>query len=328
MNSYHELEVFRYSAEHIDQFQYLRPKELPALLSPDSTLWVNMEGDDEECLNGLVDAFGLHPLLVEGLNDFSQSPRMEEYDDHMFISMKMLTHNPKSGRIFTEHINVVIGRNFLLTFQEGLEGDVFNPIRERLKRANTRIRMNGPDYLAYAIMDVIIDNYILIIEMFGGRIEKLESRFLKDAQDPLSEIYEYKMQINYLRKIIRPVREVAVLIEKSDSVVIADTTLPYLNNLVNHMAHSTEAIETYQIMLNDQLFLYQTRISNRLNDILRILTIFSVVFIPLTFIAGVYGTNFEHFPELQYKYAYPVFWGVMIATALTMLYYFRKKKWI
>lgn len=323
------LEIIRYAPEHLDEFQTLNIQDLKDLFTKDITLWINIEGNDPELLESLSEFFHLHPLLAESLSDFSQSPRLEEFDDHIFLTLKMLSNDPNTGKIVVEHLNIIIGENYLITLQEGLEGDVFHPIREKLNRMKSRLRVKGSDYLAYAVLDVIIDNYIMIIESFGERIEELEKQFLNtDQKDPLKEIYDYKLQINFLRKTIRPVREVAVLLEKSDSEIIDNTTIPYFNSLVNHMAHSTEAIETYQIMLNDQLYLYQTRVSNKLNEILRTLTIFSVVFIPLTFVAGVYGTNFKFLPELEYKYAYPIFWGILIVIAGGMLVYFKRKKWM
>ena len=323
------LEIIRYAPEHLDEFQTLHVADLKDLFTDDITLWINIEGNDPALLESLIDFFQLHPLLAESLSDFNQSPKLEEFDDHIFVTLKMLSNDTNSDKIIVEHLNIVIGQNYLITLQEGLEGDVFHPIREKLNRMKSRLRVKGSDYLAYAVLDVIIDNYIMIIESFGERIEELEKQFLnEDQKDPLKEIYDYKLQINFLRKTIRPVREVAALLEKSDSEIIDNSTIPYFNSLVNHMAHSTEAIETYQIMLNDQLYLYQTRVSNKLNEILRTLTIFSVVFIPLTFIAGVYGTNFHFLPELEFKYSYPIFWGVMVVIASGMLVYFKRKKWM
>jgi magnesium transporter len=323
------LEIIRYAPELLDEFHSLKVEDLKDLFTKNITLWINIEGNDPELLASLSEFFQLHPLLQENMSDFTQSPRLEEFDDHIFLTLKMLSNESATGKIVVEHLNIIIGENYLITIQEGLEGDVFHPIREKLNRMKSRLRVKGSDYLAYAVLDVIIDNYIMIIESFGERIEELEKQFLNtDQKDPLKEIYDYKLQINFLRKTIRPVREVAVLLEKSDSEIINASTIPYYNSLVNHMAHSTEAIETYQIMLNDQLYLYQTRVSNKLNEILRTLTIFSVIFIPLTFIAGVYGTNFKFLPELSYKYSYAIFWGVLIVIAGGMLVYFKRKRWM
>lgn len=324
------LEAFDYSQDHFKQIDFSSIDKLNALKNPSTTSWINVDGlEDKELLRCIYELFELHPLLLEEIQDVSQRPNFEEFDDYIFITVKMLSCDPTTDKILTEHLSIVVGKYYLITFQEGLAGDVFNPIRERLSRAKSKLRMNGTDYLTYAILDVIIDNYIMIIERFGERIELLERKFRRNQTDNiLDDIYEYKMEINFLRKTIRPVRELAVLLEKSESEIIDDKTVPYLKSLVDHMAHATEAIETYQIMLNDQLYIYQTRISNKLNDILRVLTVFSVVFIPLTFIAGVYGTNFDYLPELHFKYSYGIFWGILITTATSMLYYFKRKGWL
>ena len=177
-------------------------------------------------------------------------------------------------------------------------------------------------------MDAVVDNYIYIIEQFGEKVEALESDVMAATRpEQLERIYSYKREINYLRKTIRPVRDLVRGYKDAESTLVHDETYSYINDLMDHVEHASEAIETYQVMLTDQLNLYQSAINNRLNDILRTLTIFSVVFIPLTFLAGIYGMNFKYFPELDYPFAYPVFWGVQIFIAVGMLFYFKRKKW-
>ena len=178
-------------------------------------------------------------------------------------------------------------------------------------------------------MDAVADNYIVIIEQFGERIENLEEELIADPKPGLLEtIYAYKREINFLRKTIRPVRELAIEYEKAESDLLEEQTVPYVKDLVDHVTYAAEAIETYQVMLNDLLNLYQTGVDNRLNDIVRVLTIFSVIFIPLTFIAGIYGTNFKYFPELEFRYAYPIFWALLAIVAVVMVIYFRRKRWL
>jgi len=324
------IEVYDYSPDHIEQIEFKSIEELGKLRRPDSVTWINIDGlHDIELVQQIGQTFNLHPLLLEDILNTTQRPKFEEFTNCLFVVVKMLWLTKDSDSLENEHTSFVIGDNFLISFQEGLPGDVFNPIRERLQRASTKLRNRKADYLAYALLDVIIDNYIIIIERFGERIEMLEDRLNKDPnEDLLQEINNYKTEINFLRKTIRPVRELAVSFEKSDSEIIDDQSRPYIKSLVDHVAHSAEAIETYQIMLNDQMNVYQTKQSNKLNEILRILTVFSVIFIPLTFIAGVYGTNFEHFPELEFRYGYFVFWGVLIFTAIIMVAYFKRKKWL
>jgi magnesium transporter len=324
------LEVFNYTPESFNKVGSNPLKQIQQLKDTDAILWVNIDGmEDVELIQKIGDHFDLHPLVMEDIFNTSQRPKFEEFDNCFFIAMKMLSCEDAMDEVQVEHISFVAGKNYLISFQEGVAGDVFNPIRDRLSRSNTKIRTRGTDYLVYSLLDAIVDNYIEIIERFGERIERLERKLSIDPTgDQIQEINAYKMEINFLRKTIRPVRELALRFLKSESEFIEERTEPYLKSLVDHTTHAIEAIETYQIMLNDQLNIYQTSISNKLNEILRVLTVFSVIFIPLTFVAGVYGTNFEYFPELGYKYSYPLFWLGMIALAGGMLYYFRRKKWL
>lgn len=324
------IEVFDYSPSHVKEIKFESLDEVKQSISSNSVTWINVDGlHDIDLIQKIGQLFDLHPLLLEDIMNTTQRPKFQEFSNCLFVVVKMLWQNEDSDAIEIEHTSFVIGENYLISFQEGLPGDVFNPIRERLQRATTKLRNRRPDYLAYALLDVIIDNYILIIERFGERIELLEHRLSNESgEDLLEEINGYKTEINFLRKTIRPVRELSSWFEKSDSEIIEDSTRPYIKSLVDHVAHSTEAIETYQIMLNDQMNTYQTKQSNKLNEILRILTIYSVIFIPLTFIAGVYGTNFEYLPELELKYGYFIFWGVLIFTAIVMVFYFKRKKWL
>ena len=325
------IEVFDYKQNQLRQMDPADVHQLEAFKNVDCVSWINIDGlHDVEFIKKVGEIFDLHLLLLEDILDTSQRANFEEFDNCLFIVLKMLSCPKGQDQIEVEHISLVVSENYLLSFQEGITGDVFNPIRERMSRPTSKIRTNGTHYLAYSLLDVIIDNYIDIIERFGEKIEKLERKLMENqsSTEILQEINNYKIEINFLRKTIRPVRELAILFAKSDSELIDETMRPYLKNLVDHTSHATESIETYQIMLNDQLNIYQTSISNKLNEILRVLTVFSVIFIPLTFIAGVYGTNFEYLPELKMKYAYPMFWALMVTIVGIMLYLFKRKKWL
>jgi magnesium transporter len=242
--------------------------------------------------------------------------------------MKMLDLDRASGKVKTEQISIVVGQGYLLSFQEG-EGDVFNPIRQRISQKTARVRQRGTDYLGFAIMDAVVDNYQICIQYFGLKIEDLVDKML-DHEDMalIKEINLVKREINSLRRIVRPVIDVATHFEKTDSELLLENTIPFIKDLQDQSIQAGESLEMYKELLNEELNIFHTNMSTRLNDILRVLTIFSVVFIPLTFIAGIYGTNFEHFPELGFYYAYPIFWGVLILTAGLMLYYFKRKKWL
>jgi magnesium transporter len=240
----------------------------------------------------------------------------------------MIRYEKEKQMIVNEQLSMVLGDTFLLTFQEQ-PGDVFEPVRERIRNQKGRIRGAGIDYLAYALLDTVVDNYIFIIEKLGEKIEDIEEEVLEKADSGVMEkINMFKREMNFLRKSIRPAREAIIQLSKLDSELIREQTIPFLKDLQDLITQAAEAIDTYRDMLSDQLNLYNSVISNRMNDIMKVLTIFAAIFIPLTFIAGIYGTNFEYLPELHFKYSYFVFWGVMITVAVVMLLFFKRKKWL
>ena len=291
--------------------------------------WINVDGlHDLSLMKDIGKTFDLHPLLLEDILNTGQRPKLEEFDNCLFIVLKMLRYDKEKQVILAEQLSVVLVDTFLLTFQEQ-PGDVFEPVRERIRKQKSRIRASGIDYLAYALLDTVVDNYIFIIERLGEKIEDIEEEVLDNATPRVMEkINTFKREMNYLRKSVRPAREAIIQLSKLDSELIRDTTIPFLKDLQDLITHAAEAIDTYREMLSDQLNLYNSVISNRMNDIMKVLTIFAAIFIPLTFIAGIYGTNFEYLPELKFKYSYFFFWGVMLAVAAAMLIFFRKKKWL
>jgi magnesium transporter len=293
--------------------------------------WFNLAGlHDLKWVQEIGTYFNVHKLVLEDILNTSHRPKFEDEGNALFIVLKMLrlNHSESEAYIDAEQISLLIYQNHLLLFQETNE-DVFKPIRDRLLNATTRIRSRGTDYLAYALLDAIIDHYIMIIEELGDKVEQLEQDLLNDPKEVhLQQIKQLKIELNYLRKTIRPVMEVVVQFRKSESVLINADTYPYLQDLQDHIVHATESIELYREMLKDQLDMYNSFVANKLNDIMRVLTIFSVIFIPMTFLAGIYGTNFEYLPELSYRYAYPIFWAVMLFMASSMLFFFKRKKWL
>ncbi len=291
--------------------------------------WININGlHDTQMIRDLGKGFGLQALVLEDIVNTGQRPRMDEYDDYLFFVLKMMRYNEETGRIHSEQLSMVLGRTFLLTFQEQ-PGDVFEPVRERIRKHRGRIRKVGIDYLAYALLDTVVDNYLYIIERFGEKIEEVEDKILDNpSQAVLASINNYKREMNYLRKTIRPAREFILQLSRLDSDLIQEKTLPFLKDLLDLSNQAVDVIDSYRDMLSDHLNIYNTQISNRLNEIMKVLTIFSAVFIPLTFIAGIYGTNFENVPELHFRYSYFIMWGVMVVVAGFMLRFFRKKGWL
>ena len=295
----------------------------------ETVTWINIDGlHDTEVIRNAGSIFQIHPLLLEDILNTGQRPKFEEFDNCLFVVVKMLRYDKDSQMIVSEQLSLVLGDTFLLTIQEQ-PGDVFDPVRERIRNPKGRIRGTGVDYLTYALLDTVIDNYIFIIEKLGEQIENLEEEVLANPEPSVMEkINTLKREMNFLRKTVRPVRDAVTQLLKSESELIAHQTVPFLKDLQDLITHAVEAVDTYREMLSDQLNLYNSALSNKMNEIMKVLTIFAAIFIPLTFIAGIYGTNFEYFPELHFKYSYFIFWGVLIVIGLLMLLFFKRKRWL
>ncbi|MDH3267512.1 MAG: magnesium/cobalt transporter CorA [Ignavibacteria bacterium] len=290
--------------------------------------WINIDGlHDPDLMKEIAETFDLHPLLIEDIMNTDQRPKLQESDNNLFLVLKMLRYNETNRTIIAEQLSLVIGKTFLLTFQE-LPGDVFEPVRERIRKQKGRIRATSIDYLAYALIDTVVDNYIYIIERFGEKIEDMEEAVLGNPEPfVIEQLSEYRKEMNFLRKSIRPAKEAITHLSKLDTDLINKNTIPFLKDLEDLIIQASEAIDTYREMLSDQMNLYNSALSNKMNDVMKILTIFAAIFIPLTFIAGIYGTNFEYLPELHFKYSYFIFWGVMVLVAVSLLIFFKRKKW-
>jgi magnesium transporter len=257
-----------------------------------------------------------------------QRPKIEAYDDYLHTVIKMLDYETETGEITTEQVSLVLKNNILLTFQER-PGDVLDPIRERLQKGLGRIRKSGTDYLAYAIVDAIVDRYFYILEIMGERLEILEEAVLEDpSKEIVNEIYSIKRQLLTLRHAVWPLREQVNSLRKGESPFIQEGTLIFLSDLHDHIMQVIDTVENYREMVAGLLDLYLSSLSNRMNEVMRILTVIATIFIPLTFIAGIYGMNFHFMPELSWKWAYPLCWLAMIGIGAGMVMWFRRKKWL
>jgi len=291
--------------------------------------WVNVDGIHEvEVLERLGDCFGLHPLVVEDILNTDHRPKMEDFGDYIFIVLKMLYYSDKDNEVVTEQISLILGPNFVISFQER-EGDVFNPIRERIRSEKGRIRKMGADYLAYVLVDSIVDNYFIILEKLGERIEFLEDELVTNpTPETLQAIHDLKREMIFLRKSVWPLREVISGLERGESSLIQESTGIYLRDVYDHTIQVIDAVETFRDMLSGMLDIYLSSISNRMNEVMKVLTIIATIFIPLTLIAGIYGMNFRYMPELEWPWAYPMLWLIMLAIGVLMLIYFRRKRWL
>jgi len=292
-------------------------------------VWVNVEGvHDVELIRALGEKHTFHPLVLEDIVNTVQRPKIEDYGDYLFIVLKMLRPTEEGG-FSSEQISFILGADYLFTFQEGITGDAFDSVRDRIRSSKGKIRDMGVDYLAYALIDAIVDGYFSVLEGFGERMVDVEENLtLTPDQSSLHLLIGMKKEIIYLRKSVWPLREAISFLERGDSHLLQDATRVYFRDVYDHTVQVIDTVETYRDLLSGMLDLYLSSISNRTNEIMKFLTVIGTIFIPLTFLVGVYGMNFKHFPELEWKNGYFILWGFMIAVVLLMVAYFRKKRWL
>ena len=292
-------------------------------------IWINIDGIHEiETLEKLGDCFGLHPLTLEDILNTDQRPKIEDYGEYIFIVLKMLYPDNNTGEILAEQVSLVLGKNFVISFQER-EGDIFNSVRERIRSGKGRIRKMGADYLVYSLLDSIVDNYFIILEKLGERIELLEEKLITNpVPETINLIHKLKREMIFLRRSVWPLREVIGSIERGESSLIKGSTNIYLRDVYDHIIQVIDTIETFRDILSGMLDIYLSSVSNRLNAVMKVLTIIATIFMPLTFIAGIYGMNFKYMPELDWRFGYPVILLAMVSIGVLMLVSFRKKKWL
>jgi len=292
--------------------------------------WINIDGvHDVQIVEKLCKQFNLHPLTLEDIVHPGQRPKFEEYDNYLFLVVRMLQYSQDSGSVTSEQVSFILGDNFLITFQEAV-GDVFEQIRQRLRMGKGRVRKMGDDYLAYALVDAIVDNYFMILEAMGERIESLEEQLLSNPEESLlASIHYMKRELMTLRKSVWPLRELLSALQRTDSTMIKPGTRVYLRDVYDHAVQILDMIENFRDVVAGMLDIYLSSVSNRMNAAMKVLTIIATIFIPLSFIAGVFGMNFKHMPELQWGWAYPWgFWGIILASVSVMVYVFRRNKWL
>jgi len=324
-----KLEVIDYNKISYDRHILDKVEDTFSFDNEEKITWINIDGlSNTKEIEKLGKYYDLHPLIIEDIVNTNQRPKIDEYQDYLFIVAKMLYHK-ENGVLEHEHISIVIGKDYVLTFQEA-DGDVFDGIRERITNPKGRLRNNGPDYLVFSLLDSIIDNYFIVIEEISDKIEILEEQLFttQPSDDITFEIQELKRTVLRIRRAVFPLREVISRLEKIDSALIEEKTINYIRDLYDHIIQVSENIEIYREMTWGLMDMYMTTISNKMNEVMKVLTIMASIFIPLTFMAGIYGMNFEYMPELQWKYSYFVLWGLMIMVFLGMIYYFKRKKWL
>jgi len=324
-----KITIMDYDEANFQEKEIKTIEECFVLKDKPTTTWINIDGLHQvEILERLGECYGLHPLVLEDILNTDQRPKMEDYGDYIYIVLKMLDQSNKSSEIVMEQISLILGPNFVFSFQEK-EGDVFDPIRERIRNGKGRIRKMGTDYLTYALLDSIVDNYFIILEKLGEKIEFLEEKLVsRPTPETLQTIHQLKREMIFLRKTVWPLREVISGFERNESSLIMESTKIYLRDVYDHTIQTIDTIETFRDMVSGMLDIYLSSVSNRLNSVMKVLTIIATIFMPLTFLAGIYGMNFKYMPELEWRWSYPVIWLIMVGIGIFMLLYFRKKKWL
>ena len=322
------IRVIDYDAQNFTEREVERIADCLDYRDTDTTTWINVNGLHEtELLRDLGTHYGLHALVLEDIVNTHQRPKVEDYGDYLYIVCRMLSLAEDGLRLDSEQISLVVGRNFLLTFQER-PGDVLEPVRERLRKGRGRIRSSGPGYLGYALLDAVVDHYYHVLERFGEQIEDLEEQMLAAAGNAsLEQIHLLKREMILLRRSVWPLREMLTSLQRDEPQLMGGDIRPFLRDVYDHIVEIAESVDVFRDVLSGLQDLYLTHASNRMNEVMKVLTIFASIFVPLTFVAGIYGMNFEHMPELGWRWSYPVFWGVILVLVGGMLAFFRRRGW-
>lgn len=323
-----KITIIDYSAERLEEKEVQNVEESFAFRDTATVTWINIDGHDEAVIRKIDEHFGIHPLVVEDIMDTSQRPKVEDYEDYVFFVLRMIYFEGDRENLCSEQVSLLLGKNFVISFQEDRAGDVFDGVRERLRGAKGRIRRMGADYLAYALMDAIVDYYFVILERLGERMDRLEAETTAEIRPSIpAQIHRFKKDMIFLRRQIWPLREVIGNLRRSEPKLIPPTTRIYLGDLYDNTIQVNETIEALRESAAGMHDVYLSLISNKMSEVMKILTVFTALFIPLTFLAGIYGMNFEFMPELRWRYGYFILLGVMVLISVGMIAFFKRKRW-
>ncbi|MBM4340631.1 MAG: magnesium/cobalt transporter CorA [Deltaproteobacteria bacterium] len=322
--------VIDFNEPHFEEKEVKTIDECFLFRDKPTVTWVNVDGVHQiEIIEKLGQCFGFHPLVMEDILNTDQRPKMEIYGDYLYIVLKMLHGGDAGHSVEGEQVSLILGSNFVISFQEEKEGDVFNPVRERIRTSKGLIRKMGSDYLAYSLIDTIVDHYFLILERLGDQVELLEEELMTHPTDQtIKKIQAIRNEIAFVRRVVWPLREVVSNLGRRESPLIKETTEIYLRDVYDHTVQIMDTIESYRDIISGMLDIYLSSVSNRLNSVMKVLTIIATIFMPLTFIAGIYGMNFKYMPELEWRWGYPAIWMVIVFIGIFMVVFYKKKKWI
>jgi magnesium transporter len=323
------LEGYKYNDAIFEKTDFKTVEEITNFIKPeDYTSWININGLDAEVVGEIGKALKIHPLFIEDILHLGQRPKVEEAEEYLYLVINMLDYDEHLHEVTSEQVSFIFTERHLFSFQEK-QGDVFGPVRERLEAGKGKIRNNGADYLAYCLIDVVVDRFYLILEQLGNKIELLETQVINNPSvEMLQEINLIKRDFIFLRKNIWPLREALNALQRPGQLFVSQNTRFYLKDVYDHTIQVMDSIDTYREMLSSILDIYMSSVSNKLNNVMKTLTIMASIFIPLTFLVGVYGMNFQHMPELEWEYGYYVVWAIMVVTVGGLLLFFKRKNWM
>lgn len=321
----------------INYNQHTITTRVDALISPEichkgrqDVIWINVEGLHQPAvIQTIGECTGTPRLVLEDILNTDQSPKAEIFTDHIVLMFKMLSYHSQNGQIESEQVSLIFGKNYLFSLQEGKEGDVFDPIRARLEQSGSLLRVQGADFLAYSLLDAVVDNYFVVLEKIAEKIEFLDERLLNSpSYEVLNEIYALKRELVLMRKLLCPFRESLMRLEREAPPQIAELTKTYLHDVYEHVVQVITSEETFREVISGMMELHLASISHKTNEAMKSLTMIATLFIPLSFIAGVYGMNFHYMPELNWVYGYPLALSLMSAVAAVILFFFKRKNWL
>ncbi len=324
-----KISVMDWTADFFQEKEAQTIEECFPLRGKEGVTWINIDGCDEDVIQKIDTHLGIHPLVLEDIIDTHQRPKAEDHGDHVFLVLRMIYFNGDGSDIFSEQVSLLWGENFVISFQEQERpGDVFDGVRERLRSAKGRIRKEGADYLAYSLIDEIADYYFVILERLGDRIDSLEAELMSGIRREMPvEIHRLKKNMIFLHRQMWPLRDVINSLLRDEPRLVTKTTQIYLRDVYGHTTQINDTIDAFRESLSAMHDVYLSSVSNRMNEVMKVLTMFSALFIPLTFLAGIYGMNFEYMPELKWRYGYFVLLSFMAVLSVFMLIYFKRKKW-
>ena len=322
-----KLTLIEFSETEFIEKDFYDLSECMEQIEPGMVKWINVDGIHKvELIEAIGKKYHIHPLTLEDIANTAQRPKFEDYDNYVVAIMKMLYYDTE---LRSEQLSIVLMKGMVISFQEVHGGDAFDLIRNRLRTGKGRIRKMQADYLAYALIDAVVDYYFSILEKIGDKIELLEEDLISNpTKETMHELHAMKREMIFLRKAVWPIRELINNLERSETELITPSTDIYLRDLHDHAIRVIDTVETYRDLLSGMMDIYLSSVSNKMNEVMKVLTIITTIFVPVTFIAGVYGMNFDNMPELHSRWGYAATWAVMLSSIISLLIYFRKKKWM